>query len=550
MRQPVAERIAEPRRLRAQRFEAELVPDRLGALHVFLLRQRQRRHVALHGRIHQQRRILFAVVLALGPVALAAVRHDLHVLDRVHAIGHRPQQRIGVVGGDVLVDRDADLAAIALEEGGAIERAPDLGARHALLDRDDGDAQQAGQRLVQGDALDAADAERVAQMREEQRLVGDALDHARFARRHLADIGRDDRLLAMGDRGHLHRHVEFLERHVAVRLAERRFRLEPYGVDQPLDHQLGFGRHQQVDGARAHDVDRLAGKPAGDGEFVDADRQLLRTHERDIGRAAEHDGAGHRLAALLVLEVMLVAAGAADARRHAHHQPVRRLQRRAVGAHVLHAGLGIAGDDVGRGQRRRAVEARRRDRDRQQVEAVAFALQRLALDHDLLADRLVDQPRLDRIGDGMIPLGLDVLDLARPCRCCRSPDWRRWRRPQPGMSYLRPRPSTMLVNRKALRSASSRPPTNCQRTSGCNSESLSIGRSMVRTQAALFQRLQMLVQIAIASRRLRHGRRSQRYAGQHTGLIGWTTMPRQIVSGTILMAPQGHSAAQSPQPLQ
>src|SRR6516225_8957754 len=48
-REPVTERITEPRRLRAQRLEAELVPDRLRALHIGLLGQRERRHVALHG---------------------------------------------------------------------------------------------------------------------------------------------------------------------------------------------------------------------------------------------------------------------------------------------------------------------------------------------------------------------------------------------------------------------------------------------------------------------------------------------------------------------
>ncbi|MEJ0071914.1 MAG: transporter substrate-binding domain-containing protein [Pseudomonadota bacterium] len=89
-RQPVAQRIAVPRRLWPQRRQAELVPDRLGAFHVRFLRQRQRRHVALHGRVHQQGRILFLAVLALGPVALAAMGQGLQIGDRVHAIGHRP----------------------------------------------------------------------------------------------------------------------------------------------------------------------------------------------------------------------------------------------------------------------------------------------------------------------------------------------------------------------------------------------------------------------------------------------------------------------------
>src|SRR5206468_7209379 len=72
--QPVAERVAEPRRLRAQLRKPKLLPDFLRTLHVFLLRQRERRHVAFHGRVDEQRRVLLAAVLALGTVALAAVR--------------------------------------------------------------------------------------------------------------------------------------------------------------------------------------------------------------------------------------------------------------------------------------------------------------------------------------------------------------------------------------------------------------------------------------------------------------------------------------------
>src|SRR5882762_11071301 len=48
LRQTVAERIAEARRLRPQLRQAELLPDLHGALHVFALGQRERRHVALH----------------------------------------------------------------------------------------------------------------------------------------------------------------------------------------------------------------------------------------------------------------------------------------------------------------------------------------------------------------------------------------------------------------------------------------------------------------------------------------------------------------------
>src|SRR5712691_11192855 len=50
LRQPVAERVPEPGRLRAQLRQPQLFPDLLSALHVFALGQRERRHVAFHGR--------------------------------------------------------------------------------------------------------------------------------------------------------------------------------------------------------------------------------------------------------------------------------------------------------------------------------------------------------------------------------------------------------------------------------------------------------------------------------------------------------------------
>src|SRR6266568_2201303 len=87
LRQPVAERVAVPGRLRAQLRQPELLPEFSRALHVFLFGERKRRHIFFHGGVHKQRRILLLPVLALGAVALAAVRERAHVLDRVHAVG-------------------------------------------------------------------------------------------------------------------------------------------------------------------------------------------------------------------------------------------------------------------------------------------------------------------------------------------------------------------------------------------------------------------------------------------------------------------------------
>ncbi len=51
--QPVALRTAEPRRLRAQLGQTQFVPQFARALHVFLPRQRERRQLFLHRRVHQ-----------------------------------------------------------------------------------------------------------------------------------------------------------------------------------------------------------------------------------------------------------------------------------------------------------------------------------------------------------------------------------------------------------------------------------------------------------------------------------------------------------------
>ena len=59
---------------------------------------------------------------------------------------------------------------------------------------------------------------------------------------------------------------------MAVAFAERPFGLQHLGIDITFNHDLGFGRHQQIDRARAHDVDRLTRETAGDVQFFHADR--------------------------------------------------------------------------------------------------------------------------------------------------------------------------------------------------------------------------------------------------------------------------------------
>jgi hypothetical protein len=260
-------------------------------------------------------------------------------------------------------------------------------------------------------ATHALDPEAIAQVAEKQRLVGHLLDDAGFARRHLADDGGEDRRALVSDGGHAHRHIVCFESDVAVALAERRFGLELFGVDQPLDHDFGRRRHVEVDRRGFRDLDRRAGERAGNAEFVHIDGEFLRAGEHDHRRTADHDRDRHGFAALAIFEPMQIAAGAARlARHHAHHQPIGGLERGTVGAHVLDAAVGIPRHAQRRSQIGRGVEARSRYRHRKPRQP-ARRIEIIARQHDLLAARGAHRDRRDRVGDRTHPGLADVLDL-------------------------------------------------------------------------------------------------------------------------------------------
>ena len=60
---------------------------------------------------------------------------------------------------DVLAHRDDDLAAVRLQRRGAVQAAPDFGARRAGGELQEDHRPQIGQPLVHDDAADALDAE-------------------------------------------------------------------------------------------------------------------------------------------------------------------------------------------------------------------------------------------------------------------------------------------------------------------------------------------------------------------------------------------------------
>src|SRR5258706_7866374 len=100
---PVAQAVAEPRRFGLELRQAELFPDHARTLHVFALRQRDRREVFLHLGVDQHPGIFALVALAARAVALVPGRPDLHVQRWVWAIRHRPQKRVRIVGIGIFV---------------------------------------------------------------------------------------------------------------------------------------------------------------------------------------------------------------------------------------------------------------------------------------------------------------------------------------------------------------------------------------------------------------------------------------------------------------
>jgi hypothetical protein len=82
----------------------------------------------------------------------------------------------------------------------------------------------------------------------------------------------------------------------------------------------------------------------------------------------------------------------------------------AVVAHVLDAAVGIFGDVLRQCRVRRDVPARRRDRQRDAVEAVARLVERRTGDDDLVAGRVVDEARRQRALRRLDPARIDLLE--------------------------------------------------------------------------------------------------------------------------------------------
>ena len=111
------------------------------------------------------------------------------------------------------------------------------------------------------------------------------------------------------------------------------------------------------------------------------------------GRRAEHDRAGQLLEAALAQSFPVAVDAGPQLERRVHAEPPPRLHLAAVVAHVLDAGVGVLGDVLRQRGVGRDVPARRRDRQRKAVEALARLVELLAGDDDLVARRVLDDAR-------------------------------------------------------------------------------------------------------------------------------------------------------------
>ena len=182
-------------------------------------------------------------------MATGAIRHDLHVVERIGAIGQRPEHRIGIVRIDVFADRDDDTCRCRPARSAApcsarqisVRGTPGANCTNTTL-----------RKLVSGSCMTTRRTPLIASVSRRCARIAAARRRRVFIT--LDSLGvtslrieaKTGDALAR-DRGDLHRHVEVFERDVAVAFAERPLRLEQFGVDQALDHDLGVGRHFEID---------------------------------------------------------------------------------------------------------------------------------------------------------------------------------------------------------------------------------------------------------------------------------------------------------------
>ena len=228
--------------------------------------------------------------------------------------------------------------------------------------------------------------------------------------RHPAGHGVEQRFLSAGDRLYAE-HRRRADLGIGPgHFAERAFGRDLVGQDLAFEHELGVGRHFDVDGLALHQPHGLAEQAAGNRKLVHAERRDEARREHDQRVAADHHCRFHRAAEL---PVHLVDAHGL-ARQHVVAGGVAAENLGAMHRHVADAGFRIlddahAGCDVAAGIALRSPDRR----DLHEVHGVAGF-------DDLLHGALLHEHRRDGLreaaGEGRDHFGLRDAERDGPHR--------------------------------------------------------------------------------------------------------------------------------------
>src|SRR5258707_14214073 len=186
---------------------------------------------------------------------------DGDIFFRPHVITNCPVDHRRIPDIDVVIYRDADLGVAADKTRAGVQGAPGVRLSRVFhLDHTIGltaAAYLVVDRHIDNRGLAAIETKEFI----DHLLRAGVLDLARLARWKLAHQRRIDRVAPVRDAGDVHKRRNAAMAHVAGILAERSFRLDPFGGYFSLDDDLRRRWNQQIDSLTLNHFDRLAGEP-------------------------------------------------------------------------------------------------------------------------------------------------------------------------------------------------------------------------------------------------------------------------------------------------
>src|SRR4030042_5482180 len=110
------------------------------------------------------------------------------------------------------------------------------------------------------DPFDTLDSNILFQIPEKHEIITDFLDDATFTWGKLADEGKVDHILSVGDGGHVHIGAEFPWMHMSMGFSEGTLGLEKLSGNFSLNHEFGLSRDFQIDGLTPNHTERFSCK--------------------------------------------------------------------------------------------------------------------------------------------------------------------------------------------------------------------------------------------------------------------------------------------------